>query len=80
MRDLAILNRQLHTFKVEELQELRRISETIFEPLMRPFRQKRTVEEFSFKKSIRLAQRIGAFMPTYEKVQKEHRKHGTKTE
>lgn len=74
MRDLAILNRQLHTFKVEELQELRRISETIFEPLMRPFRQKRTVEEFSFKKSIRLAQRIGAFMPTYEKVQKEHRK------
>jgi hypothetical protein len=72
--DLVILNRQLHTFKVDELQELRRVSDTIFEPLMRPFRQKRTVQEFSFKKSIRAAQRIGAFMPTYEKVKREHRK------
>lgn len=75
MRDtLAILNRQLHTFKVDEIKELRRISDTIFEPLMRPFRQKRTVQEFSFKKSIKLAQRIGAFMPAYEKVEREHRK------
>jgi len=72
--DLAILNRQLHTFRVDELQELRRISDTIFEPLMRPFRQKRTVQEFSFKKSLRVAQRIGAFMPAYEKVEREHRK------
>lgn len=72
--DLAILNRQLHTFQIEEIKELRRISDTIFEPLMRPFRQKRTVQEFSFKKSIRLAQKIGAFMPAYDKVAREHRK------
>lgn len=72
--DLAILNRQLHTFSVDELQELRRIADTIFEPLMRPFRQKRTVQEFSFKKSLKTAQRIGAFMPVYEKVEREHRK------
>lgn len=72
--DLAILNRQLHVFKVEELTELRRISDVIFEPLMRPFRQKRTIQEFSVKKSIRTAQRIGAFIPSYEKTQREHRK------
>lgn len=72
--DLAILNRQLHTFDVEELQELRRIAENIFEPLMRPFRQNRIVQEFSFKKSVRTAQRIGAFMPVYDKVEREHRK------
>lgn len=72
--DLMILNRQLHTFNVGELQELRRISDAIFEPLMRPFRQKRAVQEFSFKKSLRTAQRIGAFMPIYEKVEREHRK------
>jgi uncharacterized membrane protein YgcG len=72
--DLSILNRQLHTFQVSELQELRRVSDNIFEPLMRPFRQKRAIQEFSFKKSLRMAQRIGAFMPTYEKNEREHRK------
>jgi hypothetical protein len=72
--DYAILDRQLHTFQVDELQELRRVADTIFEPLMRPFRQKRTVQEFSFKQSIRVAQRIGAFMPAYEKVERSHRK------
>ena len=74
MQDLSILDRQLHTFKVEELHELRRVADTIFEPMMRPFRQKRVVTEFSFKKSIRQAQRIGHLMPAYEKVERQHRK------
>lgn len=74
MQDLSILDRQLHTFKIDEIKELRRVADTIFEPLMRPFRQRRMVNEFSFKKSIRNAQRIGHLMPIYEKVEREHRK------
>lgn len=74
MRDYSILDRQLHTFKIEEIQELRRVADTIFEPLVRPFRQRRRVSEFSFDKTIRTAQRLGVFMPAYEKVEREHRK------
>lgn len=74
MRDFSILDRQLHTFKIEEVKELRRVADTVFEPLMRPFRQKRAVNEFSFSKSIRTAQRIGYLMPTYERIERQHRK------
>ena len=53
-----ILDKKLHTFGIEELSEIRKISDTIFEPLVRPFRQHRISEEFSFKETIFLLKYI----------------------
>jgi hypothetical protein len=69
-----VLNKQLHTFNVDELAEIRRIADTIFEPLIRPFRQRRVVENFSNRETIKTAMRIGHLMPTYVKEAREHRK------
>ena len=69
-----ILDKKLHTFGIEELSEIRKISDTIFEPLVRPFRQHRISEEFSFKETIRTCMRVGQLMPTYIKREHEHRK------
>jgi hypothetical protein len=69
-----ILDKQLHTFQVEEIVELQRLADTVFEPLVRPFRQHRVVEEFSVRKTVQTAMRLGQMMPAYIKRQREHRK------
>jgi hypothetical protein len=73
--DIAhILDKQLHTFTTEDIGEIKRLADTIFEPLVRPFRQHRMVEEFSPRRTIQNAMRIGHLMPTYVKRKVEHRK------
>lgn len=69
-----ILDKQLHAFLPEEIVEVQRLADTIFEPLMRPFRQHRVVEEFSARRTMQTAMRIGQLMPTYAKRKIEHRK------
>lgn len=70
----ALLERQMHTLTTGEIRELRRIADTVFEPLTRPFRQKRTVPEFDYHRTIKRAQKIGHLLPTYSRKEREHRK------
>lgn len=74
MANVSILDKQLHTFQVEEITEIKRLAETIFEPLVRPFRQHRVVERFDVRKTINTAMRLGHMMPSYVKEKQEHRK------
>lgn len=69
-----ILDKQLHTFQVEEIVEIKRLADTIFEPLVRPFRQHRVVERFDARRTMQTAMKIGQLMPTYVKEKREHRK------
>ena len=64
---INVLDKQLHTFEVNEIKEIKRLADTIFEPLVRPFRQNRIVEEFSVRRTLQTAMRIGQLLPTYEK-------------
>ena len=70
----ALLERKLHTLTTQEIRELRRIADTVFEPLTRPFRQTRTVDVFDYKATIKRAQKIGHLIPTYSRQEREHRK------
>lgn len=69
-----VLDRQLHTFATEELSQIKRLADTIFEPLVRPFRQHRVTEEFSFRQTLKTCMKIGQLLPSYVRREHEHRK------
>jgi hypothetical protein len=71
---MELLYKKMHALEPNEIGEIKSIADTIFEPLIRPFRQKRSVSEFDYRKTIKMAQKIGHLMPCYSRTEREHRK------
>lgn len=71
---LDLLTKKLHTLTSSDVRHLRKIADDVFEPLTRPFRQRRTEARFDFAGTVRSAARYGDFMPVYCDTIREHRK------
>lgn len=61
-----IISAPMHKLSVEDIASLASISDVVFEPLIRPFRQRRIEPKFSFRRTIASAIRTGDFLPSYE--------------
>ena len=63
-----LLSKPLFRLEPTDLDEIRQVADRLFARLCRPFQQQTVARQFSYKKTLRSAERTGHFLPAYEKV------------